>query len=490
MKYIMILFVLASVADLVSASIVSQWKMDDAAGQTVVEDSISDNTGTSDNTITSTGGKYGNAISFNGTSDRIDCGNDSSLNLVAVNQANTFKKIAQSIGISSHQGVADDGTNLFTFDTTTLYKRNRTTFAQIASETLADIITAAGGDLDSTDHIGDGVVVGAFIYIPVEAFSLPTTFSDQHIVKLNKSDLTYSAHWDVSAQNHNVAGIASDGTYLYVVSYLDGSQAWAYDITDGTYSSGNDIMFSSSISEIQGITLNSGGTKFYVSSDDSDSIIEVDPNGTVGDTVYQYDAITAFEGLDYSQGTMYLTIDDGGEYVFTLDLNASQSGFTVMAWIKPDGVIGERCIISRYDYNVNKRQYFLAITGTSAFFRGGRLGGISLTEATKTSIITDGDWQHVAGVCDNDNELVKIYINAILGDTTAHADSQTVGFTDQTSIGGIITDGGNKAFFKGLIDDVRIYDTALSQSEIEVAMQETAGRYGGTFRNYRRSRYK
>ena len=68
----------------IDQSVVGWWKLNDAAGQTVVKDwSASGNTGTSANNITSATGYTGvanTAMSFNGTSDWVDLGNATILN--------------------------------------------------------------------------------------------------------------------------------------------------------------------------------------------------------------------------------------------------------------------------------------------------------------------------------------------------------------------------------------------------------------------------
>ena len=57
-------------------AIISHYKMNDSAGQTVVEDSAGNNTGTSANNVTSVTGKISSAISFNGTNDTIQIAED------------------------------------------------------------------------------------------------------------------------------------------------------------------------------------------------------------------------------------------------------------------------------------------------------------------------------------------------------------------------------------------------------------------------------
>ncbi|MFZ0033784.1 MAG: LamG domain-containing protein, partial [Sedimentisphaerales bacterium] len=74
-------------------------------------------------------------------------------------------------------------------------------------------------------------------------------------------------------------------------------------------------------------------------------------------------------------------------------------------------------------------------------------------------------WHHVAGTYDG-NE-VKLYIDGVLKATTAH--SGTIGTNTYN-----VNIGTNSQYperlYNGLIDDVRIYDKALSQAEIASIM--------------------
>jgi hypothetical protein len=73
----------------------------------------------------------------------------------------------------------------------------------------------------------------------------------------------------------------------------------------------------------------------------------------------------------------------------------------------------------------------------------------------------NGEWHHVAGTYDG-SEL-KTYVDGILGVTVAHVgliDVQTHNLT----IGNNSQESGR--FYDGAIDEVNIYDRALSKAEI------------------------
>ena len=102
--------------------------------------------------------------------------------------------------------------------------------------------------------------------------------------------------------------------------------------------------------------------------------------------------------------------------------------------------------------------------------------GDQLTVAALTRV-NDGDWHHVCGVVDRDEETVHLFIDGIddIGETGCswlpQADSSGFGLSDSETTPFII---GNKdqttSHWNGEIDEVRIYRRALSQAEVEELM--------------------
>ncbi|MBW2605952.1 MAG: cadherin-like domain-containing protein, partial [Deltaproteobacteria bacterium] len=71
-----------SINDLRVDGLVGYWKFNEASGSITADTSGSDNTGTLINEPTWVSGKNDNALSFNGVNSYVDCGNDPSLNLM------------------------------------------------------------------------------------------------------------------------------------------------------------------------------------------------------------------------------------------------------------------------------------------------------------------------------------------------------------------------------------------------------------------------
>jgi hypothetical protein len=85
------------------------------------------------------------------------------------------------------------------------------------------------------------------------------------------------------------------------------------------------------------------------------------------------------------------------------------------------------------------------------------------------SVITDMQWHHVGFVYDTDTFHRRLYMDGVLV------------VEDTSAVSGVASDGGlnigaskdldSTSFFSGFIDDVRIYNQALSAEEIAALAQ-------------------
>lgn len=145
-----------------------------------------------------------------------------------------------------------------------------------------------------------------------------------------------------------------------------------------------------------------------------------------------------------------------------LDSYLSFSNFSVSLWIKPDTTSagGKRLVnkdqgssgwsLSIGDPGAGKIRFFIRDLDT-----------VSLDTA---SAVSAGEWHHIVAVRDKSNQRRSIYVNAarraILSSDTGSTDTNQ----NQVSIG---AGSGGSNSFDGKVDDVRIYNSSLSQKEIE-----------------------
>jgi D-aminopeptidase len=99
----------------------------------------------------------------------------------------------------------------------------------------------------------------------------------------------------------------------------------------------------------------------------------------------------------------------------------------------------------------------------------GRIGGVD--QAVRgTARISTTDWTHLAMTYDG--TMQRFYVNGVEVGTHAQTGSMAVG-DEPLRIGGDATFAGE--FFKGLIDEVKVYNRALTAAEINADMNAGTG---------------
>jgi hypothetical protein len=162
---------------------------------------------------------------------------------------------------------------------------------------------------------------------------------------------------------------------------------------------------------------------------------------------------------DFPPGTRTgVEIADQPAYALTKSL-------TVEAWIRPRG--NGYVIFFRGDHRPGLDPYSLSLDGNL------NLGfGICAEDGTGASVktpISQGAWIHVAGVLDDTAGTISVYTNGVLA---AQASTKVRPFgalqpNEWPGVGiGNVNDGGNNFPFAGEIDEVGLYDRALSEVEI------------------------
>ena len=138
---------------------------------------------------------------------------------------------------------------------------------------------------------------------------------------------------------------------------------------------------------------------------------------------------------------------------------------TVSAWIKPfsthDGGVIEKTIGG----TVNK-QYLMFVSGSELLnFRVMKAAGIY--DARSASYPPLNTWTHIVGRYDGSE--VSVWVNGIKQITTVAAAAPIDSGSGATLIGML---GSSIYPFNGLIDEVRVYNRALSSSEIKQLYQD------------------
>lgn len=148
-------------------------------------------------------------------------------------------------------------------------------------------------------------------------------------------------------------------------------------------------------------------------------------------------------------------------------LNGLSKAITLSAWVKPSANTAKSMIIERWFYGtgVNQRGYclYLATTGTVSF--GITSDGTTPKWLTTQEKVTWDTWTYVTATFDG--TTMKIYLNGVLSTSIAAGISSIFVPTGNIHIGYWQTTATTwEAPFKGVIDEVKIFNEALSLDEI------------------------
>jgi len=163
-----------------------------------------------------------------------------------------------------------------------------------------------------------------------------------------------------------------------------------------------------------------------------------------------------------------LSFDGENDYVqLPYDMLSQLKSFTVLAWINLENV-GSHCFI--YSYNINGEKFYVS---SSSAVVGYIWNGSRDNLAYGPSTVQLNDWTFCAHVV-NYNEVTgkttqTVYVNGVAGTPNTFLGSGAIG-TGGASIGSLW-----KQYYSmnGAIDEVRVYNRALSAAEIQEQFQKS-----------------
>ena len=203
---------------------------------------------------------------------------------------------------------------------------------------------------------------------------------------------------------------------------------------------------------------NPGGLVLALSFDEASGTVAADASGKGNNGTLSGATRTAgkFGGaLSFNGTSDWVTVADAA----SLDLT---SGMTLEAWVKPSAATDWRTAVLK-ETTGGLAYALYANTDASAPGAFINLGGLDQS-AVGAAPLSTTDWTHVAATYDG--AMLRLYVNGA--------------FTNAVALSGAIVQsagplriGGNSVwgeFFAGLIDEVRVYDRALTAGEIATDM--------------------
>lgn len=176
-------------------------------------------------------------------------------------------------------------------------------------------------------------------------------------------------------------------------------------------------------------------------------------------------------GLEDEEGTCFEYNGDDAYTYLSEDNRSIQNHLTISAWVKTTD-IKRQFVVCKY-YSEEDKGYFLAVDDGLALI-GGRNASGNFYQCLSTTRVNDGKWHHLAGVIEGDNW--EIWIDCQLENTI-----QSSGITPNLACTHPLTIGnwhegvglGTPRFYHGLIDEVRIYNRAVEENEMELLCNES-----------------
>lgn len=142
------------------------------------------------------------------------------------------------------------------------------------------------------------------------------------------------------------------------------------------------------------------------------------------------------------------------------------TGMTLEAWVNPSAVTSAwRDVV----YKGNDNYYLSGTSNNGGAPVGGVIANGAYAEAIGTTPLGVNTWTYLATTYDGNT--VRLYINGTLVSSQAHSGTILTS-TNQLQIGG---DSIYGQYFSGLIDEVRVYNRALSATEVQNDMNTPIG---------------
>jgi hypothetical protein len=161
-------------------------------------------------------------------------------------------------------------------------------------------------------------------------------------------------------------------------------------------------------------------------------------------------------GLEFDGVDDYISLGNATVLGFT------SQNFTVEAWINPANVTSGMIIFQRCSWKNDGYRFRTEASGIVSFAT--YQSGVSQISRTSNDTLAAGKWYYVAVV--RQGASVKIFVNAVSKTATAgsHIDPAYVA-TREAQIGSSVSET-----FEGSISEVRVWNSARSESEIKADM--------------------
>lgn len=478
-----------SVAADLTDGLVAHWKLNETSG-TIAEDSAGSNDGTLLNGPVWTAGQIGGALDFDGINDIVDCG--SSFGAVVGSNTKTILAWAKSaktdystegriltlyryngysgfsIGTSGQPAVwralysTPPKDSAYLTSASPLSVNQWTHIALVQNGTnvylyINGILEDSASNAINPFFGSPNATIGAWHYTlsPIPELPFDGTIDDVRIYDRALSDSEVRQLYRGDLLGLEVVGpdkVAENSQAQYnAIAFYERADIDVTNSADWFVEPNDNCGIAAGLLTTEPIDLPLDLT-IYAEYNEDGSSVEAEKDVEV------FAICPSGSALEFDGINDYVDIDDD-DFLTLTDI-------TLMAWVKSNDKSDYKHIISNYHIHSSAQFYHLYIeagTGKGRFQVDDGSG--TPPHVVGTTDITDGQWHHIAGVRDAASDLLRIYVDGIpensISDTTAPV---AINPMNDLWIGGQYH--FTSRYFNGLIDEVAIYNKALSSEGI------------------------
>lgn len=199
--------------------------------------------------------------------------------------------------------------------------------------------------------------------------------------------------------------------------------------------------------------------------------------------------ISTYMNDHYGNVGMAYTFNNGGTTTYSVNCsNASKfnvtTGLTISAWVYLNNSSTEKAIVAKWAGSQTQDQFILMTNSANKVLFAVGTPSASASGIASNGTLTSSNWHHIVATWDNTGTH-KIYINGALDKTSTLTNFTTINSTASLPLF-IGKSGDNFAprLMNGSVDDVLLYNRALSLSEIQQIFNETNPIIGGLVSHY------
>ncbi|WP_284651351.1 LamG-like jellyroll fold domain-containing protein [Flavobacterium terrisoli] len=190
-------------------------------------------------------------------------------------------------------------------------------------------------------------------------------------------------------------------------------------------------------------------------------------NGSNQEADYDFDGAKYFTfGVAHeSVYSRHATFDGTDDTMKVSNANNLNSTFSMMTWVRPTGantLVNDRTIVSKYNGTTGFRVYLSTNNKVNVSWAGG-------TTLTSATTLPNAEWHNIAVIYSSGS--IKLYIDGVLDSTVNSA--APASSTNTFSIGAEYrSKSDTRNFFKGDIDEFRLWDKAITLTELKFVMNQ------------------